>query len=201
LSRPATGEVRAQPTERATNAELHPWLKDELTALLAQCAPPPAEPTPGRRWSDWDYHPDAHLLDAHFPPVRLLLIWDNLKGHLTPSLVRWLGQSGIVPLYTPLGGSWLNLTESVQRIIVRRALAGHHPQSAQDVMDWLAATVKGWNVDPTPFVWGGKRHARRQRVRERRHTLGGSAGYTRRPIARRLRSPLDRYLNGKTRVN
>jgi hypothetical protein len=35
--------------------------------------------------------------------------------------------------------------------------------------------VAGWNADPTPFVWGGKRVARRQRARERRHRLGGSA--------------------------
>jgi len=197
LFRPATGEVRAQPTAQATNAELHPWLKRELSALLDQCPPPPTAPTPGRRWSDWDYHPDAHLLDAQLPPVRMLLVWDNLKGHTTPSLVQWLANRGIVPLYTPLGGSWLNLTESVQRIIVRRALTGQHPQTAQEVMDWLAATVRGWNADPTPFVWGGKRAQRRQRARERRHALGGSAGYTRRPIARRSRSPLERYLNGK----
>jgi hypothetical protein len=133
--------------------------------------------------------------------VRLLLVWDNLAGHLTPSLVEWLGRHGVAPLYTPLGGSWLNLTESVQRILVRRALDGQHPQSAREVMDWLAATVKGWNADPTPFAWGGKRAARRQRARERRHALGGSAGYTRRAIARRKRSPLDRYLNGKAHAN
>jgi len=29
-----------------------------------------------------------------------------------------------MPLYTPIGGLWLNMAESVQRIIVRRALAG-----------------------------------------------------------------------------
>lgn len=201
LFRPATGEVRARPTEHATNAELHPWLQAELTAILQGCPPAPAALTAGRRWSDWDYHPDAHLLDAHFPPVRLLLVWDNLRGHLTPGLVEWLGQRGIVPLSTPLGGSWLNLTESVQRIIVRRALDGQHPQSARELMDWLAATVKGWNADPTPFAWGGKRAQRRRRARERRHALGGSAGYTRRPIARRTRSPLDRYFNGKEHAN
>jgi hypothetical protein len=201
LFRPATGAVRARPTARATNAELHPWLKEELTAILAQCPPAPATPTPGRRWSDGDDPPDAPLLDAHFPPVRLLLLWDTLRGHLTPSLVQWLGRNGIVPLSTPLGGSWLNLTESIQRIIVRRALAGQHPQSAQEVLDWLAATVNGWNADPTPFVWGGRRAARRQRARERRHALGGSAGYTRRPIARRSHSPFERYLNGKSHAN
>ena len=52
-------------------------------------------------------------------------------------------------------------------------------------MDWLAEAARGWNADPTPFEWGGKRAARRQRARARRHALGGSGGYTRRPIRRR----------------
>ena len=42
---------------------------------------------------------------------------DNLAGHLTPRLVVWLFEHGIMPLYTPLGGSWLNMTESIQRIL------------------------------------------------------------------------------------
>src|SRR6266568_308852 len=96
----------------------------------------------------------------------------NLAGHLSHDLLPWLFHNGIMPLYTPLGGSWLKLAESLQRIIVRRALAGQHPQQAQEVIDWLEQTVAGWNVDPTPFVWGGKRHARRVRARLRR--LGGS---------------------------
>jgi hypothetical protein len=65
-----------------------------------------------------------------------------------------------MPLYTAMGGSWLNMAESLQRIIVRRALAGQHPQSAQQVIDWLEQTVKGWNKNPTPFVWNGKRRRR-----------------------------------------
>ena len=89
-----------------------------------------------------------------------------------------------MPLYTPLSGSWLNLAESVQRIVVRRALDGQHPETIAQVMDWLAAEVRGWNAHPTPFVWGGKRAARRQRAREQRHALGGAGGYTRHPIAR-----------------
>ncbi len=89
-----------------------------------------------------------------------------------------------LPLYTPLGGSWLNMAESIQRIVVRRALAGQHPQSTQDLKDWLAATVRGWNAAPTPFEWAGKRAARRQRARARRHAPGGSGGCTRRPICR-----------------
>jgi len=60
----------------------------------------------------------------------------------------------------------------VQRIIVRRALAGQHPQQAQELIDWLEQTVVGWNADPTPFVRGGKRQQWRERARLRR--LGGS---------------------------
>jgi predicted unusual protein kinase regulating ubiquinone biosynthesis (AarF/ABC1/UbiB family) len=41
------------------------------------------------------------------PPLRLLLVLDNLSGHHTPSFVMWLCEHGIMPLYTPLGGSWL----------------------------------------------------------------------------------------------
>ena len=80
------------------------------------------------------------------------------------------------------------MAESVQRILVRRALDGQHPEIAQDLMAWLAATVRGWNRQPTPFVWGGQRQQRRWRARQRRHALGGSGAVARRPI-RRLRRP------------
>jgi len=35
LFRPATGAVRAQPVTQATNAILHPWLKEELGTIVA----------------------------------------------------------------------------------------------------------------------------------------------------------------------
>src|SRR5438876_9574018 len=90
-------------------------------------------------------------------------------------MVRWLLQHGILPLYTPLSGSWLNMAESVQRIIVRRALAGQHPQTAQQVIDWLEQNVAGCNEDPTPLVWNGKRRRRRKRARLRRLAGSGAA--------------------------
>ncbi|GCF11073.1 hypothetical protein KDI_46370 [Dictyobacter arantiisoli] len=43
---------------------------------------------------------------------------------------------GIMPLYTPLGGSGLNMTESVQRIIVHRALSGQYPQTQEQIITW-----------------------------------------------------------------
>src|SRR5262252_1612470 len=104
----------------------------------------------------------------------MLLVLDSLAGHKTPSLVLWLFARGVMPLYTPLGGSWLNMAESVQRILKRRALDGEHPKTPDQIIGWIEATARGWNADPTPFTWGGKRQARRARDRQRRHRLGGS---------------------------
>ena len=151
------------------NTVLHPWLQGELLAILATLPPLPTTPrAPQCAWEHWLGQPPR----AALPPLRLLLIWDNLAGHYTPELVVWLFQHGIMPLYTPLSGSWLHMAESVQRILVGRALAGAHPQNPEELISWLEDTVVGWNRHPTPFVWAGKRYARRQRARQRR--LGGS---------------------------
>ena len=185
LFRPATGDLRAEPVRRTPTAVLHPWLQRELTAILAAGPAAPQTPAPGQRWVDGQV-PGQHLPwpAEPLPPLRMLLVWDNLAGHYTPSLVQWGLRHGILPLYTPMAGSWLNLAESVQRIIVRRAVDGQHPATAAPVMAWLAEEVRGWNAHPTPFVWGGKRAARRQRARERRHTVGGSGASTHQPICR-----------------
>lgn len=197
LFRPATGAVRAQPVLAAPNAVLHPWLRDELTAILA-AQPALSDEVAAVRaqracWEVWQTGLSALLpLPAALPPLRALLVWDNLAGHKTPAMVDWLIGQGVLPLYTPLGGSWLNMAESVQRIITRRALEGQHPHSAQEVMDWLAATTRGWNAAPTPFAWGGKRQQRRWRARQRRHgrhALGGSGAVTQHPLPRRARRP------------
>ena len=171
LFRPATGEVRAKGVSSARNAVLHPWLQAEVTAVLASLPVPPREEDrpAAARWETWLGHPPRQPL----PPLRLILIWDNLAGHLSWAMVRWLFAHGVMPLYTPLSGSWLNLAESVQRILVRRALAGQHPQTPEEIITWLEDTVAAWNEAPTPFRWDGKRRERRIRARQRR--LGGSA--------------------------
>jgi hypothetical protein len=198
--RPTTGEVRARPVTAAPNAVLHPWLKEELTAILATL-PAPAAATVSAvaqrsRWEAWqDGLRVRFTLLAELPPLRMLLVLDNLTGHKSAELVCWLMAHGIMPLYTPLAGSWLNMAASVQRILVHRALGGHHPETAEEVRDWLAATVAGWNAEPTPFDWGGKRAARRARSRARRHALGGSGACTRRPI-RRSRAGVQTITNG-----
>jgi hypothetical protein len=188
LFHPASGQVRVKGATSASNAVLHPWLETELTAILATLPEPPAQTEAERRaaWERWqDGLTVTFTLPDRLPPLRMLLILDNLTGHKTPSLVLWLVAHGVMPLYTPLSGSWLNMAESIQRILVRRALTGETPTSPKDIIDWLEATARGWNADPTPFEWAGKRHRRRQRSRQRHHALGGSGASARRPLHRR----------------
>jgi len=173
LFRPATGAVRATGVTQAPNAVLHPWLQAELTAIL-RTLPDPSPPVEAAPFiPDWWQRRPHGAGGDHDPPLRLILIWDNLAGHKSVAMVRWLCAHGILPLYTPLSGSWLNMAESLQRIIVRRALAGQHPQTPAEIIGWLEQTVAGWNAEPTPFVWEGKRWERRKRARHR--LLGGSA--------------------------
>jgi len=180
-----------------TNAVLHGRLRPQLLAILAALPAPRARPPADEHavWAGWQ----AGLtvcpsLPADPPPLRLLLVLDNLAGHLTPDFVCWLFAQGILPLYTPLGGSWLNMAESIPRILKRRALAGQHPTSAAEIIGWLEATARGWNAAPTAFTWGGKRQARRRRSRERRHRLGGSGAWTHRPVQRVLAPALQRQV-------
>jgi hypothetical protein len=125
----------------------------ELTAGLATLPEPPGHSeTAGRpAWARWQAGRTVRFtLPACLPSLRLLLVLDNLTGHKTPSLVLWLVEHGVMPLYTPLSGSWLTMAESIQRILVRRALDGQPPDSPATIIDWLEATARGWNADPHP---------------------------------------------------
>lgn len=188
LFHPASGEVRVKGVRSTANAVLHPWLEAELAAILATL-PEPAllSPAENRRcWERWQDGLTSRIsLPEAPPPLRLLLVLDNLTGHYTGDFVRWLFAHGIMPLYTPVGGSWLNMAESIQRILKRRALDGQQPASPEEVIRWLEAQARGWNRAPTPFVWGGKRHKRRLRARARRYALGGSGAQTDQPLPRR----------------
>jgi hypothetical protein len=188
LFHPASGSVRVKGVQSGANAVLHPWLKDELLPILATLPESRVLPPEENRqcWQRWQEGLTVRFTLPHDPPpLRMLLVWDNLAGHHTPAFILWLVDHGIMPLFTPLGGSWLNMAESIQRILKRRALDGQHPTTPEEIIDWLQATARGWNQEPTPFIWGGKRQARRQRARKRRHTLGGSGACTRQPFPRR----------------
>lgn len=196
---PATGEVRVNGVRNTPNAVLHPWLKEQLSKILAGLPPPlPLSPALNKAlWEKWQ----AGLLRApsiseEIPRLRLLLILDNLSGHHTPSFISWLAQQGIMPLFTPLGGSWLNMAESIQHILISRGLEGTKPTTPQEIIGWLEETAQGWNAAPTPFEWGGKRKARRDRARQRRaaHQLARSGACSEKVIALHIKPENQRRL-------
>jgi hypothetical protein len=57
-----------------------------------------------------------------------------------------------MPLSTRLGGSWLNMAESIQRILKRRTLDGQHPQNLAEIGTWFQQTAEAWNRHPTPAL-------------------------------------------------
>jgi hypothetical protein len=117
LFHPASGQVRVKGVTSCPNVVLHAWLEAELSSILDSLPPPTSLPEDDNRaaWERWQagLTVKPNLGDA-LPPLRVLLVMDNLAGHLTARFVVWLFDHGIMPLYTPLSGSWLNITESIQ---------------------------------------------------------------------------------------
>jgi hypothetical protein len=189
LLQPQTGQVRVKGVTNTRNETLHSWLRSELSAILVTLpAPGPvADPQLNRDfWESWREGLTVRVtLPEELPPLRLILVMDNLTGHKNPHWLLWCFANGILPIYTPLSGSWLNMAESIQRILKRRSLDGCHPHDVQTIIDRLESVARGWNAHPTPFIWNGKRRERRDRGRTRRlHRLGGSGAASPRPIER-----------------
>jgi hypothetical protein len=186
LFHPLSVTVRVKGVATCPNTVLHCWLEEQLEEIVTALPPVPEpvdEALNRQQWENWRKRlKHRFTLPANLPPLRLLLVCDNLAGHKTPAFVLWLCAHGILPLYTPLGGSWLNMAESIQKILKHRALDGTYPTWVPQIIYWLEAAARVWNSDPTPFEWGGRRAARRKR--ERQHRLAGSGAYTRRPIKR-----------------
>lgn len=194
LFRPATGEVRVKGVISCTNAVFHPWLKEQLSVISDQLPLPLPKLSPAQNkemWESWQAGLTiAPSISEVITPLRLLLVLDNLAGHHTPSLFGWLAEQGIMPSFTPLGGSWLNLAESMRRILKRRGLDGQHPTIPNQIIQWLEETAEGWNNAPTAFEWDGKRKVRRHRSSQRRHSLGGSEVYILEILPRKRRSQI-----------
>ena len=89
LFHPASGTVRVGGAASCTNAVLHPWLRQERTEILA--GRPPAVPTPAASkaaWERWQAGLSLPItLPAEPPPLRMLLVLDNLAGHYPKPLV------------------------------------------------------------------------------------------------------------------
>lgn len=182
--RPADGRVRIGGTTTCPNAVLHPWLEREREAVPAELpAPPPTAATSRAAWARWPTGLSVRSTrPEQRPPLRVLWVLDNRAGHKTPESVLWRLAHGVMPLFTPVGGSWRNRAESIPRVLKRRARDGQHPTDPDEIITRFESVARHWNAAPTPSVWGGKRAARRKRQRERRHAVGGSGAFTRQPI-------------------
>lgn len=188
LLHPADGRVLVKGVTSGSNAILHPWLKEQLTMITQRL--PKKKDALGEgdnhpQWESWQEHLKLPFtLPEKLPSLRILLVLDNLSGHKSADLVLWLVEHGIMPLYTPLSGSWLNMAESIQNILKQRGLNGSYPKTTNEIISHLESTARGWNQNPTPFVWGGKRALRRRRAREKYHQLSGSGACTLSPLSR-----------------
>ena len=89
---PVDGRVRLKGVDTCPNTTLHGWLREELTAILGSLPEPPVAPGPEvtlrSAWERWQ----AGLvvkptLSGELPPLRMLLVLDNLTGHKTPAFV------------------------------------------------------------------------------------------------------------------
>ena len=102
----SSGHAQVQGVSSTANAVLHPWMKQELSAILEALPPtPPVEDATAnrRQWQRWQAGLRKPLeLPEILPALRLLLVLDNLAGHLSRVLVSWMLTVGILPLYTPL---------------------------------------------------------------------------------------------------
>ncbi len=95
-----------------------------------------------------------HESDEGLPPLRILLVWDNLAGHLSHDLFPWLFHHGIMPLYTRMA-----------RLVAEygRVDAAHHctacslgpAPTAGTRADRRAGTNRGWlECRSHPFCLG-----------------------------------------------
>lgn len=99
-------------------------------------------------------------------------------------------RAGIMPLYTPLGGSWLNMAESIQRILKQRALEGHHPQTPEEIIDWHGSSSVRLERGPNAVRAGRATCSPSPPESGAASCPGGSYGFTCRPT-RRPRTTLD----------
>lgn len=77
----------------------------------------------------------------------------------------------------------LSRAQAEPSAVVARAKALLAVAGGQSFTEWRRSA--GRRSGDALSVWGGKRKARRQRARAKRHALGGSGAYTRRPLLRR----------------
>lgn len=91
---------------------------------------------------------------SQYPDRELHVILDNSSTHSTPDVQTWLAANPKVRFhYTPTSASWLNQVEGFFGILGKQSLSATNFPSKRALRDHIAAFMRAWNRNPTPFEW------------------------------------------------
>jgi transposase len=91
---------------------------------------------------------------ARYPKRLLHVILDNSSTHSTPEIRDWPAKNRNVQFhYTPTSASWLNQVEGFFGILGKQSLGMSDFPSKRALRDHIAAYMRAWNDNPTPFEW------------------------------------------------
>jgi transposase len=94
------------------------------------------------------------LVAREYPRSELHVVLDNSSSHSTPAIKKWLEQHPRIHFhYTPTSASWLNQVEGFFGILAKQSLGVTDFLSKKQLRDHIAAYIKHWNKEPTPFIW------------------------------------------------
>jgi len=89
-----------------------------------------------------------------YPDQALHVILDNSSTHRTPAVREWLAAHPQVHFhYTPTSASWLNQVEGFFGIFGKQSLSRTDFPSKKALREHIAAYMRAWKKNPTPFAW------------------------------------------------
>jgi transposase len=89
-----------------------------------------------------------------YPSQDLHVVLDNSSSHGTPALVSWLEAHPRVQFhFTPTSASWLNQVEGFFGVLGKQSLSETDFPSKKALREHIAAYMRSWNKNPTPFAW------------------------------------------------
>ena len=107
-----------------------------------------------------DSHTSADFLaflkkvERQYSGRELHVILDNSSTHSTPEVRAWLAEHPLVHFhYTPTSASWLNQVEGFFGILGKQSLSITNFPSKKALREHIAAFMRDWNKNPTPFEW------------------------------------------------
>lgn len=101
-----------------------------------------------------DFLAFMNKVDRAYPAQDLHVILDNSSSHATPEVKAWLDEHPRVRFhFTPTSASWLNQVEGFFGILGKQSLSETDFPSKKALREHLAAYMRSWNKNPTPFEW------------------------------------------------